>query len=196
MDVLGLSANNTRNPSAFLVSLLSGANSAWAKSAKAPLGAEGVEQLLKRFPALKASFDDSFLETLKFADSGDAEAVLQEVAQSSTENPTKYALGLLKALSQRGPWQDYGTPFGSWRVRKLLQTSPELQQQLGPCALRLLGRTQEEHARRCLRTFQAKAGALLRREPALDPKASTVKKPAAYFTSLLPGLVEKLLHKQ
>eukprot|EP00439_Symbiodinium_sp_Y106_P036609 s1900_g4.t1 len=171
MDVLAASGDDKRNPSAFLVSLLSGSNAAWAKKTKTPLGAKGLGQLMARFPRLKVSFDDSFLGTLKFADASDAEAVCREVAQSDTENPTKYALGLLKALSSKGTWQDRGERFGRWRVEKLLKDSPDLEEKLGPCALRLLERTQADHARRCLSTLKA--------------KADTLQKPRAWFTSLL-----------
>ncbi|OLQ15564.1 hypothetical protein AK812_SmicGene188 [Symbiodinium microadriaticum] len=94
-----------------------GSNAAWAKKTKTPLAAKGLGQLLARFPRLKAPLEE-VLDVLaasgddkrnpsdwgscwhafrgsRFADAGDAEAVCREVAQSDTENPTKYALGLL-----------------------------------------------------------------------------------------------------
>ena len=53
-----------------------------------------------------------------------------------------------------GP-EGVGRLFGRWRVARLLEQRPELIA-LGPCALRLLERTQAEHAKKCLELLGAR----------------------------------------
>ncbi|CAJ1445873.1 unnamed protein product [Effrenium voratum] len=166
LDKFSASSDKKRNPSAFLVSMISGSAS-WAR-ARQPLGAEGLERLLRRFPL---QLDPSLQATLRLADAEDVKAVLEELAQRpDLENPTKMALGLLRSLSAKGPFQGVGRLFGRWRVARLLEQRPELIA-LGPCALRLLERTQAEHAKKCLELLGA--------------RWSTLDAPAAWFTSLL-----------